>query len=138
MVVCFNMLILGQQDLEKAVTFYERLGFIKQLYVPNEWAEMDLKGFKLALYPSEQNTVQTGIVLEVSDIVAMHAWCKDQGVEVGPIIEKIHGKMMSINDPSYNSLDLYQPAYYRYDQFVGRVKKTESGCGGKTICCQER
>ena len=65
-----GMLILMQNDLNKAVEFYKKLGFKLKFQLKDKWAEFNLEGIKIGLCPTSLVPVErhTGIVLEVDDM----------------------------------------------------------------------
>lgn len=79
-------------DQDRAIEFYERLGFEKRTDTPfgdgNRWVEVYLAegstGIALAPPPPGQEVVPTvtGITLSTTDIDATHAAMKAQGVDV--------------------------------------------------------
>jgi predicted enzyme related to lactoylglutathione lyase len=141
MITRLNMLILMEHDLPAAVSFYEKLGLTKVFYLEGRWAEFDLHGIKIGLCPvtEAQEPRRTGIVFEVADIQALHAAYKEQGVVVGELIEKVHGMMMSIQDPGNNTIDLYQPTPEKLKDLIQKVKNEDApaACKKGADCCQK-
>ena len=143
MITRVNMIILMQHNLDAAIKFYETLGLKKVFFLPDRWAEFDLGGVKIGLCPAPetQENVRTGVVLEVDDIVALHEKYKDQFDFQGPLMEKIHGKMISIKDPGNNVIDLYQPTPEKLKDLIKKVKEEEGvrqPCAKADACCKNK
>lgn len=132
-----HMIILMQNDLEAAITFYQKLGLPLKFHVEEKWAEFDIKGIKLGLayIDAELPERRTGIVLEVDDARSWYAALREQGVEfVSEPVEAVHGIMVSIKDPGNNILDLYQPTPEKVQQMMQEMEREASCCGGKEEC----
>jgi len=104
------MIILMQNNLDQAVDFYTKLGFKLGFQLKDQWAEFEAEGVKIGLATTQTELPErrTGIVLGVDDI---NAWC-DQMDELGIActerVERLHGIMSSVKDPSNNILEVYQ------------------------------
>ena len=100
----------GVADLERARAFYtERLGFEERYHdVEGGWMRLARDGAELALVESGE---PTGAVLavDVDDVKAEVARLRDEGVEVGVVLE-IHGmiRLADVYDPDGNRLQLTQ------------------------------
>ncbi|MCX5922449.1 MAG: hypothetical protein NTX86_03920 [Candidatus Dependentiae bacterium] len=134
-----GMIILMEQDLAKAVEFYQGLGFRLKFHLKEKWAEFELGDVKLGLCPTSEDLglIRTGIVLEVEDLKGMYLARKDDIHFFGEPQEAVHGIMVSFKDPSGNVLDLYQPTPEKVKDLVGQtVQKDEDGCcGSEESCC---
>lgn len=125
-----GMVIFMQQDLSKAVEFYQKLGLNLNFNLPDRWAEFDLGCVKLGLCPMEQaqDNVRTGVVFEVvEDLVALHAKLLAQGITfVNEPVTAPHGVMIGVKDPGGNVFDLYQPTPEKMKEFVEKNKEAAS------------
>lgn len=141
MITRLNMIILMQHDLTAAIDFYEKLGLKKVFYLEGKWAELELGNIKIGLCPQagEQSDVRTGIVFEVSDIQALYDQYKGQFNFKGELIEKVHGKMISLVDPGHNVIDLYQPTPEKLKDLIKKVKEKDesAGCAKGDACCKK-
>jgi predicted enzyme related to lactoylglutathione lyase len=137
-----GMVILMEQNLEDAVTFYKKLGLNLKFHLKNQWAEFSLGDMKVGLCPSSdtQDNKVTGIVFEVDDLRSLYNELKGQGFPfVNEPIEKIHGIMVSFKDPSGNIVDLYQPTPEKIRELVKKTVKEgidEGCCGSSQKCCK--
>jgi len=107
-----GMLILMENDLEKAITFYQSLGFPLAFHLKDKWAELIIGDVKLGLAPTTQPLPDrhTGIILEVADVKQAYGELLARGVTfIREPFEAVHGIMASVKDPGGNILDLYQP-----------------------------
>jgi predicted enzyme related to lactoylglutathione lyase len=141
MLTRLNMLILMQSDLQKAIDFYQKLGGLTlKFHLKNQWAEFELGDLKLGLCPTgkEPKELRTGIVFEMDDVRAFYESHKDDLDFMGNVIEKVHGIMVSIKDPSGNIIDLYQPTPEKLEELIRKAKsenpespeeEEEGGCG---------
>lgn len=133
------MVILMVEDVEKAVTFYEKLGAQRRCLFPNSWAELTLEGITIALCHTtqEQGLRRTGLVFALDDLLNFYASCKDQIEFLDEPVTKLHGIMASIKDPSGNVLELYQATPEKVHEFMAAQQK-EGCCGQKSedeTCC---
>lgn len=121
-----GMVIFMQQDLAKAVEFYQKLGLKLNFHLPDRWAEFDLGCVKLGLCPMEQaqDNVRTGVVFEVvEDLIALHAKLVAEGITfVNEPVTAPHGVMIGVKDPGGNVFDLYQPTPEKMKEFVEKTK----------------
>lgn len=143
MITRINMIILMQHNLEAAINFYESLGLKKVFSLPDRWAEFELAGVKIGLCPAQeaQGDVRTGVVLEVDDLQIFHDTYKDRYDFHGPLMEKVHGKMISIKDPGNNVIDLYQPTPEKLQDLIKKVKNEEGvrqPCSKADACCKNK
>ncbi len=139
------MVVLMQENLEQALTFYQNLGLQKIFYLPGKWAELDLRGVRIGLCPSEavEKGRHTGIVFQVDNMQGIHAALTAQGVEfVTEPITATHGIMASCFDPSGNKIDLYQPTHDKVKEVLKEAHKKGSaqepavgGCCRSTDAC---
>jgi predicted enzyme related to lactoylglutathione lyase len=119
------MFILMQNNLEKAIEFYTKLGFNLNFHIKDQWAEFEAHGIKMGLAVTDMELPErrTGIILEVDDL---HAWCKqqdEQGISCVQPVERLHGIMSSITDPGNNILELYQPTPEKVKEAAEAIKK---------------
>jgi catechol 2,3-dioxygenase-like lactoylglutathione lyase family enzyme len=104
-------------DQDKAIEFYEALGFEKRTDTPfgggYRWIEVyppeGTAGIALAPPPpgSEVVPAETGITLFTSDIDATHAALKERGVDVDAEVARMGGPvppMFWLRDPTGHSL----------------------------------
>jgi hypothetical protein len=122
------MIILMQQDIAKAVAFYQTIGLKPLFHLRGKWAELDLAGVKIGLCPTGAPAMdrRTGIVFEVADLQAFYDHHKESGIFLGEPTQALHGIMVSCKDPSGNIIDLYQPTPERVKAFTKRV--ADGGC----------
>src|SRR5690348_292573 len=111
MVTNVGMIILLEHDLDAAVEFYKKLCLKLIFHVKESWAEFVIGSVKLGLCPTPKAPHDriTGFVLEVDDLHAMYQALKESIPFKSAPVEKVHGIMVSIQDPGGNILDLYQP-----------------------------
>lgn len=135
------MIILMEQDLAKAVEFYQKLGFELKFHLKDKWAEFELNNVKFGLCPTSEEPalVRTGIVLEVKDLRAIYEQNKNWIEFFGEPHEAVHGIMISFKDPSGNVLDLYQPTPEKVQELMRKTAEQggegEDCCGSQDSCC---
>lgn len=125
-----SMVILVQNDLEKAIEFYTKLGYPLNFQVKDTWAEFNMDGVKLGLVPTKTELPdrRSGVVLEVEDIKEWLEMLRADGVECSEPVERVHGIMASFKDPGNNFIDLYQPTPEKLEEALsamGDKKSTE-------------
>jgi predicted enzyme related to lactoylglutathione lyase len=105
------MVIVMQNDLQAAVDFYKKLGLTLVFHVNDRWAEFKINDLQIGLCPTDEkvNLNRTGIVFEIADLGAFYEAQKEALSFLDKPTEAAHGIMASIQDPSGNILDLYQP-----------------------------
>ena len=95
-----NLVCIPTPDQDRAIAFYEQLGFEKRTDVPfgggYRWVEVYLPdaktGIALAPPPPGQDTAEgkeTGITLTTDDIDASHAHFKSLGVDVDEEVSRM-------------------------------------------------
>ncbi len=111
-----NLVIVPSADQDRAIEFYESLGFEKRTDVPfggeYRWVEVYPPGGEtgIALAPPRPNDpvgVQTGISLKTDDIDASHAELKAAGVDVDDEVSRLGGPvppMFWLRDADGNTL----------------------------------
>jgi predicted enzyme related to lactoylglutathione lyase len=126
------MVIVMQNDLQAAVDFYKRLGLTLAFHVKDRWAEFKINDLQIGLCPTEDkiNLNRTGIVFEIANLDAFYEAQKDSLNFLDKPTQAAHGIMASIQDPSGNILDLYQPT-------PEKVKELAEKLGTDTCCKQE-
>ena len=127
MITKVGMIILLEHDLDAAVEFYKKLGIKQVFYIKESWAEFAIGPVKLGLCPTSQlpHDRHTGIVLEVDNLRALYEQLKHVIAFKAEPLEKVHGIMVSIQDPGGNVIDLYQPTPQKVQQLVKQVVKKE-------------
>lgn len=133
-----SMVILMQKDLDAAVSFYQELGCNLVFRLKDKWAELALNGIQIGLCPSteDQEDHRTGLVFEIEDLMAFYKERKDEFCFLRDPLEKIHGIMVSLKDPSGNIIDLYQPTPERIKEVASQaVAENDSCCSSKKGCC---
>lgn len=137
MVTKLSMIILMERDIDAAVDFYARLGLAITFRMRDKWAELSCGDIKIGLCPTTQqfDDRHAGVVFEVPDLTDLYGKLKDEINFVVPPVEKPHGIMASIKDPSGNILDLYQPTPEKLAEFIADIKQKgeaeDQCCGGK-------
>ena len=109
-------------DSDRAIEFYESLGFEKIVDVPMapgmRWVEVALPGTEtaIALAPPPEGRQagggETGICIETTDVDADHAALQAAGVDVDAEVSRYGGPvppMFWLRDPDGNSLIVVQP-----------------------------
>ncbi|KKP35866.1 MAG: hypothetical protein UR26_C0002G0168 [candidate division TM6 bacterium GW2011_GWF2_32_72] len=131
-----GMIILMESDFNAAVDFYKKLGLKQRFELKDKWSEFDINGVKLGICPTENKVdfyIQTGIVLEVDDMMALHKRLTAEGIKfINEPKESPHGIMGSIVDPGNNVIDLYQPTPEKVEELIKKAKQQaeqEGGCG---------
>jgi predicted enzyme related to lactoylglutathione lyase len=110
---------IATPDSEKAIAFYSKLlDRQPQLYIPNVYAEFNLKSLRLAIFkPKEDNQDEfnnsrysgMSICLEVEDLEAAIKHLTEMGYPPpGDIKIASHGKEIYAYDPMKNRLILHQ------------------------------
>lgn len=132
------MLLLLQPDLEKAVTFYQKLGLNLVFHLKDRWAEFMLGSIQIGLCPSTQDLPErhTGIVFEVDNVRDMFEALQSEVTFLATPQEAVHGIMASIKDPGNNIIDIYQPTPDKVRDLVEQQKASEACC--KTDAAAEK
>lgn len=127
------MMIVMENDLQAAVDFYQKLGLTLAFHVPHRWAEFKINDLQIGLCPTEEKVQlnRTGIVFEVEDLNAFYEAHKDSITFLDKPTEATHGVMASIQDPSGNILDLYQPTPEKIQALSEKLRKEDECCGPK-------
>lgn len=127
------MMIVMENDLQVAVEFYQKLGLELVFHVPHRWAEFKINEVQIGLCPTEEKIQlnRTGIVFEVPDLKAFYEERKEQITFLDKPTEAGHGIMASIQDPSGNILDLYQPTPEKIKELAEKLRKEDECCGPK-------
>jgi hypothetical protein len=139
---CLAMVILMERDIEEAVIFYEAIGARKICLFPNSWAELTLDGLTIALChsSSDQGQRRTGLVFAVDDLQAFYKDHKNTMQFLGEPVIKLHGIMVSIQDPGGNVLELYQATPEKVREFMENKEKFEccsqKNDAGDDSCCR--
>lgn len=123
-----GMLILMENELEKAIAFYQALGFPLAFHLKDKWAELIIGDVKLGLAPVSQSLPDrhTGIILEVPDVKQAYIDLQSRGVLfIREPFEAVHGIMASIKDPGGNILDLYQPTPEKVREMAQKMGETD-------------
>ncbi len=136
MITKLGMIILLEHDVEAAVEFYKTLGFKLIFHIKQSWAEFAIGSVKLGLCPTSSPVQDhiTGVVLEVTDIKKFYQEFKDKIPFKSEPVEKVHGIMVSIQDPGGNILDLYQPTPQKVEKLVKEVVARDEGQEGCKTC----
>lgn len=151
MISRLGLVIIMEPDIDAAVAFYEKLGLHLNFHLKGSWAEFDLpsgQGVKICLCPAAPEEVvrRTGLVFELPDLKAFYAAHKDDIPFVGELLEKVHGIMISVQDPGGNIVELYQPTPEKVQQLVKEAKEREDdcdqtpnsrSCGAGKKCCRQ-
>jgi predicted enzyme related to lactoylglutathione lyase len=123
------MVVLMERDMDAAVAFYEAMGALKHTVFPGSWAEMVIGDVTVALCHTETDygPRRTGLVFAVKDLLGFYAAHKDTYQFMHEPVTKLHGIMASIQDPSGNVIELYQPTPEKVREYMD-AQKEESGC----------
>jgi catechol 2,3-dioxygenase-like lactoylglutathione lyase family enzyme len=119
-----SLVCVGTPDQDKAVAFYESLGFEKRTDEPfgggYRWIEVyppeGTTGIALAPPPQDQEDVapqQTGITLTTDDVDATHAQMKSLGVDVDAEVSRMGDPvppMFWFRDPTGHTLMVVEAA----------------------------
>ncbi len=129
------MIIVMQNDLQAAVDFYKKLGLTLVFHVKDRWAEFKIDSLQIGLCPTEEKIQynRTGIVFEVADLVAFYQANKESMSFLDKPVEAAHGIMASIQDPSGNIIDLYQPDPEKIKK-LAEVMNNAQSCGDACAC----
>ncbi len=145
MITKLGMVILLENDLDAAVEFYKKIGLKPIFHIKESWAEFAIGLVKLGLCPTSQKPTEriTGIVLELEDVRKFYETFKNDVPFKSEPQEKVHGIMVSMQDPGGNIIDLYQPTPERVQELVKEVvdreQKEGGGCCGSEKCgCQQK
>lgn len=124
------MVIIMQNDLQAAVDFYKKLGLTLVFHVSERWAEFKINDLQIGLCPTEEKVSinRTGIVFEIADLGTFYEAHKEALSFLDKPTEAAHGIMASIQDPSGNILDLYQPT----PEILRRAQDDQ----GADACCK--
>ena len=117
-----NLVMIPSADQDRAIEFYEKLGFEKRTDIPfggsYRWVEVYPPSGTagIALAPPREGDptgVQTGISLTTDDIDATHAQLRDQGVDVDDEVMRMGDPvppMFWFRDPDGNTLLIVEQA----------------------------
>lgn len=133
------MVILMVTDIEKAVAFYETLGAKVRCLFPKSWAELTLDDVTIAVCHTEEDQGQrrTGLVFAVDDLMSFYATHKEKLIFLAEPVTKLHGIMVSLQDPAGNILELYQATPEKVQEFMKSQKSDTCGpCGDEDKCCR--
>jgi predicted enzyme related to lactoylglutathione lyase len=137
-----SMIILMQQDIESAIAFYQALGCTLRFKLPGQWAELGLGELTIGLCPADQPSEprRTGLVFAVTDIQAFYNAHKDNLPFLSEPVVKIHGGMISLQDPYGNIIDLYQATPEKVEEFLKKEPSDDACCKKNeatgTTCCK--
>lgn len=142
------MVIIMQNDLPMAVEFYKKLGLTLVFHVKDQWAEFKANNLQIGLCPTPEKVElnRTGIVFEVSDLEIFYEAQKDSLNFLNKPTSAAHGIMASIQDPSGNIVDLYQPNPEKLKDFATHLnpEKSCSDCAcdqkefpSRDVCCKQ-
>ncbi|GMU19514.1 MAG: hypothetical protein AMXMBFR12_07060 [Candidatus Babeliales bacterium] len=127
------MMIVMENDLQAAVEFYKKLGLQLVFHLPHRWAEFKINDLQIGLCPTEEKVQlnRTGIVFEVENLNAFYESNKDSITFLDKPTAATHGVMASIQDPSGNILDLYQPTPEKTKELAEKLRKEDECCRPK-------
>lgn len=128
------MIIIMQTDLVAALEFYKKLGLKLIFHVENRWAELSLGDLKIGLCPSTEPITynRTGIVLEIGNLSEFYQKEAHTLNFLNQPTHASHGIIASIQDPSGNILDLYQPTPEKLKDLAKKLHGTEKNAQ----CCK--
>ena len=129
------MVIVMENDLPAAVDFYKKLGLTLVFHLENRWAEFKINDLQIGLCPTEEKIQlnRTGIVFEVGDLEAFYEAQKETLNFLDKPTEAAHCIMASIQDPSGNIIDLYQPTPEKIRDLAEKMENGGSCCS-QTEC----
>jgi len=127
------MVIVMENDLEAAVEFYKKLGLKLIFHLKERWAEFKVGDLQIGLCPTSEKIEynRTGIVFEVADLAAFYEAQKDGLLFLDKPVEATHGIMVSLQDPSGNIIDLYQPTPQKVKDLAQKMSDQDSCCNGR-------
>ncbi len=130
------MMIVMENDLQAAVEFYQKLGLELVFHVPHRWAEFKINGLQIGLCPTEEKIAlnRTGIVFEVADLKSFYEEHKTSITFLDAPTDAQHGIMASIQDPSGNIIDLYQPTPEKVKELAEKLRAEDECCRGAQGC----
>ena len=111
-----SLVIVPSTDQDRAIAFYESLGFEKRTDVPfgdqYRWVEVYPPGGTTGIAlapprPGDPTSMQTGITLTTGDIDATHAELQSLGTDMDEEVSRMGDPvppMFSFRDPDGNSL----------------------------------
>jgi catechol 2,3-dioxygenase-like lactoylglutathione lyase family enzyme len=116
-----SLVCIPTPDVDRAIEFYEKLGFEKRTDVPfggkYRWVEVyppeGSAGIALAPPPEGEDVSakETGIILTTDDIDSTHTDLKDKGIDVDAEVSRMGDPvppMFWLRDPDGNSLMIVQ------------------------------
>ena len=115
-----NLVAIPSVDQDKAIEFYEQLGFEKRTDIPfgdkYRWVEVypPTGNTGIALAPLREGgptAVETGVTLSTDDVDATHEYMKSQGVDVDEQVSRMGDPvppMFWFRDPDGNTLMVVQ------------------------------
>lgn len=131
------MVIIMENDLDAAVEFYKKLGLTLVFHVKERWAEFKIGNLQIGLCPTNEKIAynRTGIVFEIADLAAFYQENHQTLSFLDKPTEAAHGVMASIQDPSGNIIDLYQPTPEKVRDLTEKLKGEDCAdhCG-----CEEQ
>jgi predicted enzyme related to lactoylglutathione lyase len=132
------MILLKQHDLPAAISFYQQLGLRLIFHLKDKWAELELNGIKIGLFPAPEQAsqVRTGVVFAVDDLAHIYEHQKDTLCFLGEPKRAIHGIMVSVKDPGGNIIDLYQKTPEKIHELLEKCMKEDSCCKSAQIQCK--
>ena len=132
------MIIIMQNDLEKGIDFYKKLGLTLVFQVKDSWAEFKLNDLSIGLCPTTEKLDyhRTNIVFALEDLPSFYESSKDTFSFLDKPVQAAHGFIASIQDPSGNIIDLYQ-ATEQKTKGCGDACACDSSEQEKTYCCKE-
>lgn len=132
------MVIVMQNDLQAAVEFYKKLGLTLVFHVNDRWAEFKINDLQIGLCPTDEKVAlnRTGIVFEIADLAAFYEAQKEALSFLDKPTEAAHGIMASIQDPSGNILDLYQPTPEKIKELQEKMGMDSCCAPQADSCCQ--
>jgi len=100
-------------DMDKAVSFYQKIGLIQKNRWGNHYAQMTTAGVTIGLHPGNENTAGSGNVsigFMVDDIAEAKALLEEQQI-THEVHEGKSGKFLHFKDSDGTVLYFMQPVY---------------------------
>jgi catechol 2,3-dioxygenase-like lactoylglutathione lyase family enzyme len=126
------MVIIMTNDLAAATEFYKKLGLRLIFQVKDQWAEFVIDNLKVGICPTQEKIAlhRTGIVFEMANLNDFYLTHEDEFNFLDKPVQASHGMMASLQDPSGNIIDLYEPSLEKMKDLAQKLGIEDGCCGG--------